>query len=130
HQRNTPPRTLHRHRLHYLDQFGCWLLPLRVIWRMSLPSRAIVKICDLPARVDMNARCRPLPDQVGLSLVPSPKVNCRTCRVARSITLMSLPGPFRAEKAISLYGAGDHVGRSEYSDVRRCGAPTPSASIT
>ena len=44
----------------HFDQSGYWLLPALVICRRFLPSRAIVKICDLPARVDMNARCRPL----------------------------------------------------------------------
>ena len=50
-----------------------------VICRRPLPSRPIVKICVLPARVDVNARCRPLGANAGLSLVPSPNVICRTC---------------------------------------------------
>ena len=88
------------------------MLPACVTCFRFFPSRAIVNTCDFPDLVDMNARCLPLGDHDGLSLVPSPNVNCRTWRVAKSITLMSLPGPVREVNAISLYGAGDHVGRS------------------
>ena len=79
----------------------------------------------------MNARCRPLGANAGLSLVPSPKVSCRTWPLARSITLMSKPGPVRGANAISLYGAGDHVGRSAYdSEVILRTPPRPSAPTT
>jgi hypothetical protein len=37
------------------DQFGWAFVPTRVTCRMSLPSRAIVKICVLPERVELNA---------------------------------------------------------------------------
>ena len=39
-----------------------------------MPSLAMVKICDLPDRVDMNARCLPFAANDGLSFVPSPNV--------------------------------------------------------
>ena len=71
------------------------MLPDLVICFRFLPSLAIVKICDLPDRVDMNARWRPFGANAGLSFVPSPKVSCRTLPLARSFTLMSLPGPVR-----------------------------------
>ena len=66
------------------DQFGYVLLPARVICRSPLPSRAIVKICILPSRDEMNAMCRPLGEKVGLSLVPRPSVSVRFCPVATS----------------------------------------------
>src|SRR5437879_6812322 len=97
---------------------------------MSLPSRAIVKICVLPARVEENARCRPLGDQLGLSLLPSPNVNWRTVLVARSITLMSSPGPVRDANAISLYGGGDHVARSQYGSEVIFRSPVLSTPTT
>jgi hypothetical protein len=69
---------------------------------MSLPSRAIVKICVFPERVELNAICRPFGEKHGLSFVPSPNVSCRTAPVASSSTLMSFPGPVLAAYAISL----------------------------
>ena len=42
------------------DQSGVKLLPIFVIYVRSLPSRPTVNTCPLPARVDVNARCRPL----------------------------------------------------------------------
>jgi hypothetical protein len=38
-----------------LDQFGQSLLPDLVICLTFFPSRAMVKICFLPERVDVNA---------------------------------------------------------------------------
>ena len=46
------------------------------------PSRPIVKICLLPVRVEVNARCRPVGENAGLSFDPWPSVICVTCRVA------------------------------------------------
>ena len=80
----------------YWDQFGAVLLPVLVSCLTSLPSRATLKICDRPARVDMNAMCRPFGAKAGLSFEPSPYVSCRTCLVARSMILISNPGPVRA----------------------------------
>ena len=59
----------------YLDQFGVQLLPTLVIFVSCLPSRAMVKTCALPARVETNARWRPFGANAGLSLLPSPLVN-------------------------------------------------------
>src|SRR5207253_5253090 len=59
----------------YRDQFGYQLLPVRVICVSPLPSRAIVKICTFPARVEVKARCRPFGANAGLSLLPSPFVS-------------------------------------------------------
>jgi hypothetical protein len=84
----------------------------------------------LPARVDMNARWRPFGDHAGLSLVPSPNVICRVSPVPMFRILMSKPGPLRAEKAISLYGAGDHVGRSAYDSCEILLSPAPSTPTT
>ena len=53
------------------------LLPVFVSWRTSLPSRAMVKTCVLPDRVEVKTRWRPLGAKAGLSLLPSPNVNCR-----------------------------------------------------
>src|SRR5918993_3007305 len=75
------------------DQLGWKLFPLRVNCLRSLPSRAIVKICTFPARVDENARWRPFGANAGLSLVPSPKVSRLEVFVARSSTSTSNPGP-------------------------------------
>src|SRR4029453_16141194 len=63
--------------LNYLDQSGFSLLPALVSWRTSLPSRAMVKTCVLPDRVEVNTRWRPLGAKAGLSLLPSPNVSCR-----------------------------------------------------
>ena len=63
--------------LNYLDQSGFSLLPVFVSWRTSLPSRAMVKTCVLPDRVEVKTRWRPLGAKAGLSLLPSPNVNCR-----------------------------------------------------
>src|SRR5262249_61389933 len=108
------------------DQFGYALAPVRVICRRSFPSRATVKICVLPARVELNAICRPFGEKHGLSFVPSPNVNCRIAPVASSSTLMSLPGPVLAAYAISLYGAGDHVARSAFDSWVSGRKPSPS----
>src|SRR5580765_7394049 len=75
----------------------------------------------------MKARCRPLGENTGLSLLPSLCVNCVTARGATSMTLMSNRAPVRDSKAISLV-AVDHVGLSAYgSAVSRCTPPRPSA---
>src|SRR6266498_1972881 len=108
----SPSHHHHHSRCHLADQSGCSLLPDLVNCLRSLPVRAIVKICFLPARVDVNAMWRPLGANAGLSFEPSPNVNWRTSRVDMSITLMSLPGPVFAVYAISLYGEGDQVGLS------------------
>src|SRR3989442_15282447 len=48
-----------------------------------------------------------------------------------SYTLMSKPGPERDANAISLYGAGDQVGRSQYeSEIGSFCSPSPSAPTT
>src|SRR5262249_13568958 len=65
----------------------------------------------------------------GLSLVPSPNVSWRMWPVARSSTLMSYPGPLRDAYAISLNGAGDHVGLSQYDSDVFFDSPVPSAAI-
>ena len=59
------------------------------------PSRWIVKICSLPARVDVNATWRPFGENAGLSLLPMASVSARVLRVAKSKTLMMLPPPIR-----------------------------------
>ena len=71
---NSPTHALTNSPIHF-DQSGMKLFPTFVICRRFWPVREIVKICDLPDRVDMKARCRPFADHVGLSLVPSPKVS-------------------------------------------------------
>ena len=49
---------------------GVVLLPSLVNWRRFLPSRSTVKTWLRPARVDMNARCRPFGDHDGFSSNP------------------------------------------------------------
>jgi len=56
------------------DQFGYRFMPSLVTCRRSSPLRLIVKICSLPARVDVNARWRPFGANAGLSLLPMPLV--------------------------------------------------------
>src|SRR5206468_5157487 len=56
----------------YFDQSGWALFPTLVICFRSCPVREMVKICDLPDRVDMNARWRPFGAHDGLSFDPSP----------------------------------------------------------
>src|SRR5882672_4210217 len=79
-----PPR-----RAAYCDQFGYLFMPWRVTCRRFLPSRSMRKICSLPARVDVNARCRPFGENAGLSLLPTPSVTVFDVRVAKSKILMS-----------------------------------------
>jgi hypothetical protein len=71
--------------------------PVLVIWRSPEPSRWIVKICSLPARLDTKAMWRPFGEKAGLSLLPMLSVSARVLRVAKSKTLMILPPPERAE---------------------------------
>src|SRR5687767_13495475 len=114
----------------YRDQFGNRLTPVQVTCRRSLPSRAIVKICSLPARLETNAMCRPFGANAGLSLLPIPSVTVRVERVRKSKILMLLPPPARDAYAISLYGAGDHVGRSHAVSRVICTSPVPSTFTT
>src|SRR6185436_14780250 len=101
----------------YCDQFGYLFMPDRVIWRRFFPSRSIRKICSFPARVDVNARCRPLGENAGLSLLPMPSVTVFAPRFWKSKILMSNPAPVRDAYAISLNGDGDHVGRSHHDSL-------------
>ena len=67
--------------------------------------------------------CRPFGEKAGLSLLPTLSVSARVLRVAKSKTLMMLPPPERAEKAISLSGAGDQVDRSAADSREIVAAP-------
>src|SRR5688572_4828009 len=85
----------------------------------------------LPSRDETKAMCRPFGEKAGLSLVPTPSVRVRVWPVATSNILMSYPGPDCPAYAISLNGAGDHVGRSAFDSPnvsRRWFKPSASIS--
>ena len=116
-------------------------MPVFVICCRFLPSRSIMKICALPARVDVNATCRPLGENAGLSLLPIPSVIVRVCRGREVEDPDVEAGAGRDAYAISLNGAGDQVGRSHHvsfvilSQLRAvgvhdqiCGVPVRSES--
>ena len=86
-----------------------------------------MKICVLPERVDMNARCRPLGDQAGLSLRAFAEGQLADL-AGGQVDHLDVESRARSRaNAISLYGAGDQVGRSAYdSEVIFC-RPRPSA---
>ncbi len=81
----------------------------------------------MPARVDVNATCRPFGEKAGLSLLPIPSVIVLVPRSAKSKILMSNPAPVREAYAISLNGAGDHVGRSHHDSLVILRGSDPSA---
>jgi len=97
-----------------------------VICRRFCPSRSITKICSFPARVDVKATWRPFGENAGLSLLPMPSVTARAPRFVKSKILMSKPAPVRDAYAISLNGAGYHVGLSHQDSlvIRCCSEPS------
>ena len=78
------------------------LLPVVVICLTSRPSRVIVKICELPLRVDMNAMCRPFGEYAGLSLDPFAERQLAGLTGGEVEHLDVVAGPLCAAKAISL----------------------------
>ncbi len=70
---------------------------------------------------------RPFGENAGLSLLPIPLVNWIVVPVCETVDAMSYPPPDREAYAISLNGAGDHVGRSHQDSLLISRTPVPSA---